>query len=212
VENQAASVAVAVDLSADQQSRLTELVVRGMQRGELDPALAPAVDAGLVMVKGPIIMPTPAGTSLVGTYLRLADDAPEREKVTRTFHAFLPVNRRLRELCTAWQVRPDGSVNDHTDAGYDADVRDRLDDIHESTTPLLRRFSEDLSRLVGYRERLEESLAKLDDGDNAWFASPLIDSYHTVWMHLHQELILTLGLTRAEDEALEEKLVGGNHG
>lgn len=202
----------AVDLSADQRSRLTELVVRGMQRGELPPELQPAVDAGLVVAKGPIVMPTPAATALVGTWLRLPDEAPEREKVTRTFHAFLPANRRLRELCTAWQVRPDGSVNDHSDAGYDADVRDRLDDIHEATTPLLGRFSEALPRLVGYRARLEESLAKLDDGDNAWLASPLIDSYHTVWMHLHQELILALGLTRAEDEALEEKLVGGDAG
>ena len=52
-------------------------------------------------------------------------------------------------------------------------------------------------------------MAKLDDGDNAWLASPLLDSYHTVWMHLHQELILSLGLTRAEDEALEEQLVSG---
>ena len=39
-----------------------------------------------------------------------------------------------------------------------------------------------------------------------------MDSYHTVWMHLHQELILMLGLTRAEDEAREERLVGGRTG
>lgn len=207
MSNEAPSAAV--DLSADQKTKLTELVVRGMARGELDPALTPAVDAGLVLAKGPIVMPTPAGTALVGTWLRLPDDDPAREKITRSFHAFLPVNRRLRELCTAWQVRPDGSVNDHADPGYDADVRDRLDDIHDSVSPLLGRFAEDLPRTAAYRARLEESMAKLDDGDNAWFASPLIDSYHTVWMHLHQELILTLGLTRAEDEALEEQLVSG---
>jgi hypothetical protein len=52
----------------------------------------------------------------------------------------------------------------------------------------------------------------LDEGDNAWLASPLIDSYHTVWMHLHQELLLTIGMSRQEDEALEEQLVSGNHG
>jgi hypothetical protein len=210
VEHEAPSVAA--DLSPDQQTKLTELVVRGMQRGDLDPALVPAVEAGLVLAKGPVVMPTPAGTALVGTWLRLSDDAPERERVTRTFHSFLPVNRRLRELCTAWQVRPDGSVNDHTDAGYDADVRDRLDDIHDSVSPLLRRFAEDLPRTADYRARLETSMAKLDDGDNAWLASPLLDSYHTVWMHLHQELILSLGLTRAEDEALEEQIVSGAAG
>ena len=57
--------------------------------------------------------------------------------------------------------------------------------------------------------RLQEALDKFDDGESNWLASPLIDSYHTVWMHLHQELILMLGLTRADDEAREERLVSG---
>jgi len=198
-----------VALSDQQQMLLTELVIRGMKRGELDPELAIAVESGLMMVKGPIMMPTPAGTALVGTWLRLADDAPERERITKPFHAFLPINRRLRELCTAWQLRPDGSTNDHSDAGYDAEIRDRLDDIHDSVTPLLRRFAAELPRMSSYLARFEASMATFDEGDNAWFASPLVDSYHTVWMHLHQELILSLGLTRAEDEALEDKLVSG---
>jgi len=204
------ATAAAQELPPPARDKLTTLVIRGMARGDLDPELAPAVDAQLVMVKGPIIMPTPAGSALVGSWLRLPDDAPERDRVTRTVHAFLPINRRLRELCTAWQVRPDGSVNDHGDPGYDADVRDRLDDIHSSVTPLLGRFAEDIARTAGYRARLEVSLAHLDDGDNAWFASPLIDSYHTVWMHLHQDLIMSLGMTRAEDEALEQRLVAGS--
>jgi hypothetical protein len=66
--------------------------------------------------------------------------------------------------------------------------------------------------MTPYRERLTLALANLDDGDNAWFASPLIDSYHTVWMHVHQELLLTIGMSRADDEALEERLVAGSHG
>jgi hypothetical protein len=106
-------------------------------------------------------------------------------------------------------VRPDGSVNDHADENYDADIRDRLDDIDDSVAPLLKRFAEDIPRMDGYRAKLTEALAKLDDGDDAWLASPLIDSYHTVWMHLHQELLLTIGMSRKEDEELEERLVSG---
>lgn len=210
-----ANIATGTDdlaMPASQREALTELAIRGMRRGELDPDLQPAVEAGLLLVKGPIAMPTPAATALVGSWLRLADDAPDRDRITRSFHAFLPVNRRLRELCTAWQVRPDGSVNDHADAGYDAGIRDRLDDIHDGVVPLLARFAADRPRMSGYQQRLEAALDNLDAGDNAWLASPLIDSYHTVWMHLHQELILTLGLTRADDEALEESLVSGTGG
>jgi hypothetical protein len=198
-----------VELSDDVRARLVDLVIRGMGRGEPDAALGPAVDAGLVLVKGPVSMPTPAATALVGSWLVLPADGPERDVVTRTFHAFLPVNRRLRDLCTAWQCRPDGSMNDHGDAGYDAAIRDRLDDVHDSLTPLLTRFATALPRTAAYPARFEAALAALDGGDPRWFAAPLIDSYHTVWMQLHQELILTLGLTRSEDEALEARLVAG---
>ena len=198
-----------VALTDEQRAALVAMVVRGMARGEANAEQAALAEAGLILVKGPMMMPTPAGTALVAEQLRLADDAPERERIMATFHRFLPVNRQLRDLCTAWQVRPDGSVNDHSDEGYDADIRDRLDDIDDSVGPLLKRFSEDIPSMSVYRARLTEALERLDDGDDAWLASPLIDSYHTVWMHLHQELLLTIGMTRKEDEELEERLVSG---
>lgn len=198
-----------VALTAEQSDALVSLVVRGMARGEASAVQQGLADAGLLLIKGPVIMPTPAGTELVGSMLRLPDDAPERERIMATFHRFLPVNRQLRDLCTAWQVRPDGSVNDHSDEAYDADIRDRLDDIDDAVGPLLKRFSEDIPSMSGYRARLTEALEKLDEGDDAWLASPLIDSYHTVWMHLHQQLLLTIGMSRKEDEELEERLVAG---
>jgi hypothetical protein len=201
-----------VAITDAERAALVSIVVRGMARGEASAEQQSLAEAGLLLIKGPMMMPTPAGTAFVGEILCLPADAPERERIMATFHRFLPVNRALRDLCTAWQVRPDGSVNDHTDPGYDAEIRDRLDDIDDSIAPLLKRFAEDVPSLAGYRARLTESLEKLDEGDNAWLASPLIDSYHTVWMHLHQELLLTIGMSRQEDEALEEQLVSGNHG
>jgi len=195
-----------------QQDVLVSIVVRGMARGEASADHQALADAGLLLIKGPMMMPTPAGTEHVGAMLCLPADAPQRERLMATFHRFLPINRQLRDLCTAWQMRPDGSVNDHSDSAYDADIRDRLDDINDSVAPLLKLFAEDVPSLDGYADRLNASLENLDEGDNAWLASPLIDSYHTVWMHLHQELLLTIGMSRAEDEALEEQLVAGNHG
>ena len=198
-----------VVLANDERDALVTMVVRGMARGEATAQQQALAEAGLILIKGPMMMPTPAGTALVAEQLRLADDAPERERIMATFHRFLPVNRQLRDLCTSWQVRPDGSVNDHGDENYDADIRDRLDDIDDSVAPLLKRFTEDIPWMAGYRAQLTESLAKLDDGDDSWLASPLKDSYHTVWMHIHQELLLTIGMSRKEDEELEERLVSG---
>ena len=191
------------------QQALISLVVRGMVRGAPDQATASLVEQGLAMTKGPITMPTPDGTAAAGKLLRLPPDSLQEQELDPLFDAFLPINRRLRDVCSAWQSRPDGTPNDHSDGAYDDTVRDRLDDVHSAIGPVLRRMAAIEPRLAGYRPRLQEALDKFDEGESKWLASPLVDSYHTVWMHLHQELILMLGLTRADDEAREERLVSG---
>ncbi|HLK75878.1 MAG TPA: hypothetical protein VKU77_19795 [Streptosporangiaceae bacterium] len=200
---------MAVPESDPLQQALISLVVRGMTRGAPDDATAALVEQGLAMVKGPITMPTPDGTAAVAALLRLEPGSQEEQDLDKLFDGFLPVNRRLRDVCSAWQTRADGTPNDHSDAAYDDTVRDRLDEVHSAIGPVLRRMAAIEPRLAGYRPRLQEALDKFDDGESAWLASPLMDSYHTVWMHLHQELILMLGLTRADDEAREERLVSG---
>ena len=191
------------------QQALISLVIRGMARGAPDEATATLAEQGLVMVKGPITMPTPAGTAAAGKLLRLPPAGQEEQEIDKLFDGFLPVNRRLRDVCSAWQTRPDGTPNDHSDGAYDDTVRDRLDEVHSAIGPILRRMAATVPRLAGYRPRLQEALDKFDEGESSWLASPLMDSYHTVWMQLHQELILMLGLTRADDEAREERLVSG---
>jgi hypothetical protein len=191
------------------QQALISLVIRGMTRGAPDEATATLAARGLAMTKGPIIMPTPDGTAAAAALLRLPPGSPQEQDLDRLFDGFLPVNRRLRDVCSAWQTRPDGTPNDHSDGAYDDTVRDRLDEVHSAIGPVLRRMAAIEPRLAGYRPRLAAALDKFDDGESAWLASPLMDSYHTVWMQLHQELILMLGLTRADDEAREERLVSG---
>ena len=188
---------------------LISLVVRGMARGAPDEATARLVEQGLAMTKGPITMPTPEGTAAAGELLRLPPGGQQEQELDPLFDGFLPINRRLRDVCSAWQSRPDGTPNDHSDGTYDDTVRDRLDDVHSAIGPVLRRMAAVEPRLGVYRPRLQEALDKFDDGESAWLASPLMDSYHTVWMQLHQQLILMLGLTRAVDEAREERLVSG---
>jgi len=197
------------DPSDPTQQALISLVVRGMVRGAPDEATARLVEQGLAMTKGPITMPTPDGTAAAGKLLRLPPDSLQEHELDTLFDGFLPVNRRLRDVCSAWQSSPDGTPNDHSDGAYDDTVRDRLDDVHSAIGPVLRRMATIEPRLAGYRPRLQEALDKFDEGEAKWLASPLVDSYHTVWMHLHQELILMLGLTRADDEAREERLVSG---
>lgn len=196
-----------VQLDNPTRSALVQLVVRGMHRGSPSLEQQALVDQGLAMAKGPLLMPTPAGSAAAQDATRLPEGGEQEQALRPLFEKFLPVNHRLRELCTAWQLRPDGTPNDHSDPAYDASVRDRLDDIDDAVGRLLRRMTEVTPQLGTYRAHLSASLAKFDDGDLTMLTSPLSDSYHTVWMWLHQELLLLLGISRAEDEKLEAELV-----
>lgn len=93
-------------LSDAAQEQLVALVVRGMIRGTVTPELQSLVDAGLAVVKGPLVMPMGEATSRVGAQLRLAAGSEDEAKVRALYEAFLPLNRRLRDLCTDWQCRP----------------------------------------------------------------------------------------------------------
>jgi hypothetical protein len=74
--------------------------------------------------------------------------------------------------------------------------------VHESALPILASASVHLQRLDAYSAKLATALDKIHAGDTTWFTRPLVDSYHTVWFELHEELIDAAGLTReAEAEA-----------
>ena len=59
----------------------------------------------------------------------------------------------------------------------------------------------DLPRLDGYRQRLDQAAAQATGGDGRYVASPRVDSYHSVWFELHEDLIRLTGRTRAEEVA-----------
>ena len=90
-------------------------------------------------------------------------------------------------------------------------MRDRLDAIDTAIGKILRRLSAVEPSLGHYRDELTAALAKFDGGDGSALTSPLSASYHTVWMWLHQQLLLMLGISRAEDEKLEEELVAAKN-
>lgn len=196
-----------VDLGADEKDALTDLVLRGMHQGEPSAAQQALVDAGLATARGPVLMPTQAGVQAVSGMLKCDKDSETHQKVYQLFTSFLPINRKLREVCTDWQRLPDGTPNDHTDATWDAGVRDRLEGIHSGIGRILKRLSAVDGSFERYRDQLAEALSRFDGGELSALASPITQSYHNVWMWLHQHLLLMLGISRKEDEELEEKLV-----
>jgi DNA-binding MarR family transcriptional regulator len=118
-----------------------------------------------------------------------------------TLHGFAPLNDELLEVCTAWQLRDvhRNIENDHSDAAYDREVIARLVAVNASVTPVLSTLKTALARFGSYQKRLDAAVAKVKRGERDWFAKPMIESYHTVWMELHEDLLVTLQIERVDD-------------
>lgn len=180
-----------------------EKIVRrtGLDTGTVESALATAADEELVKERTgrmPGWMLTPAGRSAHASLLAdelAATDA--RAAVERAEERFLELNQPFKEICSRWQIRPDGSPNDHSDAGYDRGVVDELVALHPRAVELTRELAGTLPRFARYADDLEAARARVEAGETAAFAAPLQDSYHDVWMELHQDLMSTLGRERS---------------
>jgi hypothetical protein len=114
--------------------------------------------------------------------------------------SFLPHNDRLLRACTDWQLRPSGAdplaVNEHTDKEWDQRVLTTLSALREELRTICQELGHRLARFRGYDDRFTAALARVEQGELTWVARPRVDSCHTVWMELHEDLIATLGIRR----------------
>jgi hypothetical protein len=125
------------------------------------------------------------------------------DAVRACYRAFLPHNARLQRACTDWQLKPSASdplaPNDHFDATWDRHVIDALDVLDAELADIVAALTAALTRFEGYDERFNAALAKAQAGDPAWVTGVRIDSCHTVWMELHEDLLASLGIERGSE-------------
>ena len=114
------------------------------------------------------------------------------------YRRFLEFNNELLSVCTDWQLK-EGALNDHTDAAYDESIIGRLDYVDQQVQPVTRDLGGALERFGQYGSRFTLALDKVKKGERDWFAKPMIDSYHTIWFELHEDLLATLGIERSKE-------------
>lgn len=152
-----------------------------------------------LLVDGKLLRLSPEGRVRLDELLAAERQQIDTAALAATYADFRAVNGEFKALVTDWQVK-NGQPNTHDDADYDAAVVARLDNLHQRVAPIVAAAAAQLPRLGRYFSKLHAALDKVHAGETLWLSRPLIDSYHTVWFELHEELILAAGLTR-ESEA-----------
>jgi phosphoenolpyruvate-protein kinase (PTS system EI component) len=141
---------------------------------------------------------TPAGrtlhASLISSFV-----ADSRAELRVPYDKFLAHNDRLKQLCTAWQTSPDGATNSHSDSTYDAERITDLRSFHNGIVDVLHGFASAVARFGSYYPRLSLALDRLTNGDTKAFTGVMCDSYHDIWMELHEDLIQLLGIDRSAE-------------
>ena len=189
-------------LTEEAWALLHDLRLRGFRPAKGTPAEEELTAAGLVLVRGVNLALAPAGREAHAAWARLTPGSEEEVLAKTTYERFLVFNVEFLRICTDWQLKPGNQPNDHSDAAYDFKILERLDRLDERAGALVEALGKAVPRFADYRGRLTEALDKIS-ADRAWLASPRCDSYHTVWMQMHEDLLGAVGVNRA-DEAQPE--------
>jgi pyruvate,orthophosphate dikinase len=163
-----------------------------------------AAVAAILEAHGHFLKQTPRGVALTAegrawvmeqlSAERASIDSPALEPA---FQDFLPLNQRFKAMVSGAQLSGITS-SEHADW---PPLLEALQTLHDDFRPLVERVGGVAPRLAGYCGRFDAALEAFAGGDHSFLASPLKDSYHTVWFEFHEELIALTGRDRAIEEA-----------
>ena len=168
---------------------------------EIQPIVERLVGDGLVSATAGAFTPTEAGKGRLAELLEAERSA--WTDAAGALDGFLDLDHRMKDIVTAWQLRDPQAqvVNDHSDVDYDRGVLERLAALHADATEWLKSSASGCPRLADYGVRLGRALQRAEAGDQRYVASPRVDSYHSIWFELHEDLIQLAGRTREAEAA-----------
>jgi hypothetical protein len=174
----------------------------GIPEGEVVSVLDQATKSGRAIEQNGKFALTPlAHVALHYDYSRHCAELRETAAFLAAYEDFERINVELKSLITRWQILDAAGTrvpNDHSNRDYDLRIIDQLGQLHERAEGLLDKFSGVLPRFAYYRTRLLAALEHAEGGNIQWVSSPTIESYHTLWFELHEDLLRLLGRLRSE--------------
>jgi hypothetical protein len=173
-----------------------------LPEGRVKTVLQEGVVKGMVTDAGGKFAVSPtARVSLRSNYGRFYSALRSSKEFRNAHLAFEKANIDLKTLITDWQTLKIGGKlvpNDHSDEAYDEQILDRLAKLHATAGKVLTALAKELPRLRIYLDKLDAALEKAESGQIEWVSDARIESYHTVWFELHEDLLCILGEQRKE--------------
>ncbi len=126
---------------------------------DLEPVVEQLAADGLIGDPGALIQLTDEGKALGSELMTVDTETWGVDNASAALDAFLPLDHRVKEIVTAWQMSEvDGApvLNDHSDAEYDAAVLERFALLHKDAAAWLATLLDGLPRLgtgIGDRDR-----------------------------------------------------------
>jgi hypothetical protein len=127
----------------------------------------------------------------------LADDRT-RVGLGEHYQAFMALNDDFKQLCTDWQIRA-GEPNDHSDPDYDRGCIERLMELTTTSRSVIEGLAGALPRMARYNDRLAVAADCVSQGETKRFTGVMCESFHDVWMELHEDLIVLQRIDRTEE-------------
>ena len=163
-----------------------------------DPATVASTVAGLIeaglLIGGKALKLSPDGRSRLRALLEQERAGVDHCAIAAAYEEFVAANADFKVVVSDWKLK-DGESNHHDDPDHDAAVLARLEAVHARVLKVISAAAEQIPRLRGYADKLVTALQMVQDGDTVWLTQPVVDSYHTVWFELHEELILAAEMT-----------------
>lgn len=154
-----------------------------------------------VEAKGRYLLTPAARMVLDSDYSFMYENLRANPAFQAGYAGFERLNAVLKRLITDWQtisVNGERVPNGHDDKEYDAKILDQLGDLHERAEDALDQLASALARMRIYREKLSLALTRAEEGEIAWVSDARIESYHTLWFELHEDLLRLMCRERDE--------------
>jgi pyruvate, orthophosphate dikinase len=164
---------------------------------EVDVAAALEPHAGILKATPRGLALTPDARAWLSEQLAAERACVDRAALEAAWDQFQPLNTRFKGLITGAQL---SSSIDTAAPGWPELVQS-ISALHAEFTPVVVDIGTAAPRLAAYSSRFEAAYAAITAGDTSMVASPIKDSYHTVWFELHEELFALTGRDRATVEA-----------